>query len=388
MSPPSKWWPTRASATAPGAGALPGTSPCSATLPPRASVTSGFGPGRPGHRNFPLRATVICCHEHLCSLHGRRLGCWRFPPHRAGCGMVGRISSAQGRHQLRLRRRRAQQHDGPVLRPHLHRLQGNHQRHLALQVHLDRRPRHELGHAPPVQSPARRAALRPAQPHRRHRRPVALLLAYHAYPGLPLAPNSNYVALAYSTDAGFNWQNARGSNGFARISPAGENHSLCKAAYDHAHDIVWYFWKKRVGSAEDLVGAGVFRRGEVLSAIENLTDLAGGAAAFHNFAVGPDGRLRAHYHRSTVTPTNPRSSRLEVCATSAPRKSSSSSTSSPTANSSRRNSTTTRSSNCRRSRAVRLGRPVRLLRLRPTPSPTSRPTPCSRSTKRPSPPTA
>jgi hypothetical protein len=43
----------------------------------------------------------------------------------------------------------------------------------------------------------------------------------------------------------------------------------------------------------------------VLSAIENLTDLAGGAAAFHNFAVGPDGRLRAHYHRSTVTPTNP-----------------------------------------------------------------------------------
>jgi hypothetical protein len=130
-------------------------------------------------------------------------------------------------------------------------------------------------------------------------------VAYHAYPGLPLAPNSNYISLAYSTDAGLTWQNAQGSSGFARVSPIGENHSLCKAAYDYAHDIVWYFWKKRVGSAEDLVGVGVFRRGQVVSAIENLTDLAGGAAAFHNFAVGPDGRLRAHYHRSTVTPTNP-----------------------------------------------------------------------------------
>ncbi|HXG49336.1 MAG TPA: hypothetical protein VNO52_17055, partial [Methylomirabilota bacterium] len=89
------------------------------------------------------------------------------------------------------------------------------------------------------------------------------------------------------------------------ISPAGENHALCKAAYDYTHDIVWYFWKKRSGSAEDLVGVGVFRGGEVLSPIENLTDLAGGAAAFHNFAVGPEGRLRAHYNRSTVTPTNP-----------------------------------------------------------------------------------
>jgi hypothetical protein len=130
-------------------------------------------------------------------------------------------------------------------------------------------------------------------------------MAYHAYPGLPLAPNSNYVALAYSTNAGVDWQNAYGSNGFARISPVAENHSLCKAAYDYAHDLVWYFWKKRDGSAEDLVGAGVFRRGEVVSAIENLTALGGGAAAFHNFAVGPDGRLRAHYSRSTVTPTNP-----------------------------------------------------------------------------------
>lgn len=130
-------------------------------------------------------------------------------------------------------------------------------------------------------------------------------VAYHAYPGLPLAPNSNYISLACSTNAGMDWQNAYGSNGFARISPVGENHALCKAAYDSTHDIVWFFWKKRDGSAEDLVGAGVFRRGEIVSAIENLTDLAGGAAAFHNFAVGPDGRLRAHYNRSTVTPTSP-----------------------------------------------------------------------------------
>lgn len=130
-------------------------------------------------------------------------------------------------------------------------------------------------------------------------------VAYHAYPAPPAAPNSNYISLAYSTDAGFTWQNVYGSNGFVRVSPAAENHSLCKAAYDYAHDIVWYFWKKRVGSAEDLVGLGVFRRGEAISDLENLTDLGGAAAVFHNFAVGPDGRLRAHYHRSTVTPTNP-----------------------------------------------------------------------------------
>jgi hypothetical protein len=130
-------------------------------------------------------------------------------------------------------------------------------------------------------------------------------VAFHAYPAPPAAPNSNYISLAFSTDAGLTWQNAYGTNGFARLSPTDENHSLCKAAYDYAHDIVWYFWKKRVGSAEDLVGVGVFRRGQHVSAIENLTDLAGGAAAFHNFAVGPDGRLRAHYNRSTVTPANP-----------------------------------------------------------------------------------
>lgn len=130
-------------------------------------------------------------------------------------------------------------------------------------------------------------------------------VAFHAYPAPPAAPSSNYISLAYSADAGLTWQNAYGSNGFARVSPVGENHALCKAAYDYTHDIVWYFWKKRVGSAEDLVGVGVFRRGEVVSAIEDLTDLAGGAAAFHNFAVGPDGRLRAHYNRSLVTPTNP-----------------------------------------------------------------------------------
>lgn len=130
-------------------------------------------------------------------------------------------------------------------------------------------------------------------------------VAFHAYPAPPAASNSNYISLAYSTDAGVSWQNAHGSNGYAHVLPATENHALCKAAYDYAHDIVWDFWEKRVGSVEDLVGLGVLRRGETISALENLTDLAGGAAAFHSFAVGPDGRLRAHYNRSTVTPSNP-----------------------------------------------------------------------------------
>lgn len=130
-------------------------------------------------------------------------------------------------------------------------------------------------------------------------------VAYHAAPGLPPAPNSNAIWLAFSTDGGSTWRNAHGSNGFARISPPGENHSLANVAYDYAHDIIWYFWKKRNGAAEDLVGVGVFRRGEAIGPLENLTDLAGGAAAFHDFVVGPEGRLRAHYNRSTVTPTNP-----------------------------------------------------------------------------------
>ncbi len=130
-------------------------------------------------------------------------------------------------------------------------------------------------------------------------------VAYHAYPGLPLSPQSNAVHLAYSADAGVTWLNHTGTTGFTQISPPGENHSLCKAAYDFAHDVVWYFWKRRQGSAEDLVGVAVRRRGQYVSAPECLTDLAGGAAAFHNFAVGPDGRLRAHYNRSTVTPDNP-----------------------------------------------------------------------------------
>ncbi|HXG46150.1 MAG TPA: sialidase family protein, partial [Methylomirabilota bacterium] len=40
-------------------------------------------------------------------------------------------------------------------------------------------------------------------------------VAYHAYPGRPPAPNSNYISLAYSSNAGASWQNAYGSNGFA-----------------------------------------------------------------------------------------------------------------------------------------------------------------------------
>ncbi|MEJ5239454.1 MAG: sialidase family protein, partial [Limisphaera sp.] len=65
-------------------------------------------------------------------------------------------------------------------------------------------------------------------------------VAYHAAPGVPPAPNSNAIWLAFSTDGGSTWRNAQGSNGFARISPPGENHSLANVAYDYVHDIVWY----------------------------------------------------------------------------------------------------------------------------------------------------
>ncbi len=130
-------------------------------------------------------------------------------------------------------------------------------------------------------------------------------VAYPAYPGLPLSPQSNAVHLACSADAGVTWLNHTGTAGFMQITPPGEHHALGKAAYDFAHDVGWYFWKRRRGSAEDLVGVAVRRRGQHVSDPEHLTDLAGGAAAFHNFAVGPDGRLRAHYNRSTVTADNP-----------------------------------------------------------------------------------
>lgn len=131
-------------------------------------------------------------------------------------------------------------------------------------------------------------------------------LAHHAYPGAPLNPAANYIILGYSEDAGVTWRNAFGTTGLARVSPSGENHSLCKAAYDREHDIVWYFWKKRDGSAEDIMAQPVYRGGATLGELENITGFAGtAAAAFHNFSVGADGKVRAHYHRSETTPLNP-----------------------------------------------------------------------------------
>jgi hypothetical protein len=132
-------------------------------------------------------------------------------------------------------------------------------------------------------------------------------LAYHAYPGSPLTPNANFISIGHSTDGGTTWQNHGGAAGFLRVNPAGTNHSLCKAAYDPTHDIVHFFWKRSTPpSGEDIVATHVLRSGKHIASFEFITDLgSSAAAAFHNFAVGPDGRARCHYNRSLTNPSNP-----------------------------------------------------------------------------------
>lgn len=128
-------------------------------------------------------------------------------------------------------------------------------------------------------------------------------LAYHGYPW-PAAGIVNYIHLGHSTDGGVTWRNHDDAAGFMRVSPVGEDHLLCKAAYDPHHDIVHYFWKRRRGGGEDIMAAHILRRGRRISAYEFITDLGGTSAGFHNFAVGPDGRARCHYHRSLVNPAD------------------------------------------------------------------------------------
>lgn len=120
-----------------------------------------------------------------------------------------------------------------------------------------------------------------------------LHLAFHQYD----AAMNSWVYVGHSTDAGTNWHHQAGAAGFLRLTPSGENHLLCKSAYDFAHDIVWFFWKRQSRPGEDILGTWVLRRGRYIqTGYEYLTDLAPtNAAGYHNFAVGPDGLVRATY---------------------------------------------------------------------------------------------
>jgi len=118
-------------------------------------------------------------------------------------------------------------------------------------------------------------------------------LAFHQYD----ATLNSWVYIGHSTDGGTNWQQHEGASGFLRLTPDGEYHLLCKAAYDFAHDIVWFFWKRQYRPGEDILGTWVLQRGQhIETGYEYLTDLApSNAAGFHNFAVGADGVIRATY---------------------------------------------------------------------------------------------
>jgi hypothetical protein len=127
-----------------------------------------------------------------------------------------------------------------------------------------------------------------------------LHLAYHQYdPSL-----NSWVYIGHSNDAGTNWHQHAGATGFQRVTPDGEYHLLSKSAYDFAHDIVWFFWKRQYRPGEDILGTWVLRRGQhIETGYEYLTDLAPtNAAGFHNFAVGADGVVRASYQIGAGNP--------------------------------------------------------------------------------------
>jgi hypothetical protein len=108
------------------------------------------------------------------------------------------------------------------------------------------------------------------------------------------------VYYCHSTNLGLTWTSAGNPGGAQALTPLDESHRLSKSAYDHTHDIWWVFWKRSYFPGEDILGTWVQAGGRHVGApLEYLTDLGAGSAAFHNFAVGPDGLIRAHYHYGT-----------------------------------------------------------------------------------------
>jgi len=127
-------------------------------------------------------------------------------------------------------------------------------------------------------------------------------LAFHQYD----ASLNTWVHIGHSADGGATWQNHDGASGFLKISPDGEQHRLCKSAYDFAHDIVWYFWKRDYRPGEDIIGTWVLLRGRhIETGYEYLTDVAPtSAAGYHNFAAAPDGYVHATYQIGSGTDPN------------------------------------------------------------------------------------
>jgi hypothetical protein len=119
-------------------------------------------------------------------------------------------------------------------------------------------------------------------------------LAHHDYPqgGGPQAANVKY---GYSTDHGLTWS-------FQQLSPANVRSHLVKSAYDFKNNVVWFFWKDErdfvspFDRRADIIGAAITNRGATLGAAEFLSDGGSTEYGFHNFKVGPDGIVRAHFN--------------------------------------------------------------------------------------------
>lgn len=119
-------------------------------------------------------------------------------------------------------------------------------------------------------------------------------LAHHEYPqgGGPQAANVKY---GYSTDHGLSWT-------FQQISPPNVRSHLVKSAYNFNNDVVWFFWKDErdfvspFDRRADIIGVAITNSGTTIGAPEFLSDGGSLEYGFHNFKVGPDGLVHAHFN--------------------------------------------------------------------------------------------
>lgn len=122
-------------------------------------------------------------------------------------------------------------------------------------------------------------------------------LFYHLYPN----PNPNYMAYIhyrYSANGGATWSPVD------TLSDTLNRSHLIKTAYDHTNNIAWCFWKDErdfnfgTGNPEaDIIGSYIVNNGSsyTVSATEFISDGDSTEYGYHNFKVGADGVVRAHF---------------------------------------------------------------------------------------------
>lgn len=122
-------------------------------------------------------------------------------------------------------------------------------------------------------------------------------LFYHLYP----TPNPTYTAsvhYTYSADGGTTWSS------LATLSDPLYRGHLIKTAYDHTNNLVWCFWKDERdfnfsnGNPEaDVIGVSISHNGSsyTISSAEFISDGDSIEYGYHNFKIGADGIVRAHF---------------------------------------------------------------------------------------------